>query len=148
MSRPTLSVIGLGYLGATHAICMADLKGFTRFADRSPQERVIAALNDWFESLALAVESHTGEILKFMGDGLLAIYPVDLIAFFVKFLLVGVVVGVVSSYKGLTTGGGAEGVGRAVNATVVITFFTLWALSVVFNTGYLSLFPEVTTQRG
>jgi phospholipid/cholesterol/gamma-HCH transport system permease protein len=78
----------------------------------------------------------------------LAIYPVDLIAFFVKFFLVGVVVGVVSSYKGLTTGGGAEGVGRAVNATVVITFFTLWALSVVFNTGYLSLFPEVTTQRG
>ena len=78
----------------------------------------------------------------------LAIYPVDLIAFFVKFALVGVVVGVVSSYKGLTTGGGAEGVGRAVNSTVVITFFTLWALSVVFNTGYLSLFPDVTTQRG
>ncbi|HEY3190994.1 MAG TPA: ABC transporter permease [Solirubrobacteraceae bacterium] len=78
----------------------------------------------------------------------LAIYPVDLIAFFVKFALVGLVVGVVSSYKGLTTGGGAEGVGRAVNSTVVITFFTLWALSVVFNTGYLSLFPDVTTQRG
>lgn len=77
----------------------------------------------------------------------LSVFSVDLAAFVVKFVLVGTIVAVVACYKGLTTGGGAEGVGRAVNATVVITFFVLWGLSVVFNSGYLSLFPEVTTQR-
>jgi adenylate cyclase len=59
------------------AICMADLRGFTRLADSAPREKVIAALDDWFECLTLAVEAHDGEILKFMGDGLLAIYAVD-----------------------------------------------------------------------
>src|SRR4030095_13809412 len=61
----------------TAAVCMADLWGFTRLAGSAPREKVIAALNDWFECLALAVEAHDGEILKFMGDGLLAIYAVD-----------------------------------------------------------------------
>ena len=59
------------------AICMADLRGFTRLADGAPQRDVIAALDGWFECLAVAVEAQGGEILKFMGDGLLAIFPVD-----------------------------------------------------------------------
>lgn len=78
----------------------------------------------------------------------LAVYSVDFAAFLLKFVIVGVIVGLVSCFKGLSTGGGAEGVGRAVNSTVVITFFALWLLTVIFNNGYLSLFPEVTTQRG
>jgi adenylate cyclase len=61
----------------TAAICMADLRGFTRLADSAALEKVIAALDDWFECLALAVDAHDGEILKFMGDGLLAIYAAD-----------------------------------------------------------------------
>ncbi len=39
-------------------------------------------LPDWFfDALAGAIESHGGQILKFMGDGLLAIFPVDDVAF-------------------------------------------------------------------
>jgi adenylate cyclase len=59
------------------AICMADLRGFTRLAQGTPKERVIAILDDWFECLAAATETHGGEILKFMGDGLLSIFPVE-----------------------------------------------------------------------
>jgi adenylate cyclase len=59
------------------AISMADLRDFTRLADTQPQETVIAILNAWFECLAAATEAHGGEILKFMGDGLLAIFPVE-----------------------------------------------------------------------
>jgi len=59
------------------AICVADLRGFTRLADAGPQDRVISILDDWFECLAAAADSEGGEILKFMGDGLLAIFPVD-----------------------------------------------------------------------
>ncbi len=59
------------------AICMADLRGFTRLAQGAPKERVIAMLDDWFECLAAATETHGGEVLKFMGDGLLSIFPVE-----------------------------------------------------------------------
>jgi len=59
------------------AISMADLRDFTRLADTQPQEIVIAALNAWFECLVTAAGAHGGEILKFMGDGLLAIFPVE-----------------------------------------------------------------------
>jgi adenylate cyclase len=60
----------------TAAIWMADLRGFTRMSDSLPRETVIALLDDWFECLSAAIEGQGGEILKFMGDGLLAIFPV------------------------------------------------------------------------
>jgi adenylate cyclase len=60
----------------TAAIWMADLRGFTRMSDRLPRETVIALLDDWFDCLSAAIEDQGGEILKFMGDGLLAIFPV------------------------------------------------------------------------
>jgi adenylate cyclase len=59
----------------TAAIWMADLRGFTRLSDSLPRETVIALLDDWFDCLAAAIETEGGEILKFMGDGLLAIFP-------------------------------------------------------------------------
>ncbi len=59
------------------AVSMADLRDFTRLADTQPLETVIATLNAWFECLVTATEAHGGEILKFMGDGLLAIFPVE-----------------------------------------------------------------------
>ena len=57
------------------AIWFCDMRGFTRFSDAAPLEHVIATLDDWFECLAAPVEQHGGQILKFMGDGLLAIFP-------------------------------------------------------------------------
>jgi adenylate cyclase len=58
----------------TAAIWTADLRGFTRLSDAQPRETVIALLDDWFGCLSGAIEDHGGEILKFMGDGLLAIF--------------------------------------------------------------------------
>ncbi len=57
------------------AIWFCDMRGFTRFSDAAPLEHVLATLDDWFECLAAPVEKHGGQILKFMGDGLLAIFP-------------------------------------------------------------------------
>jgi adenylate cyclase len=56
------------------AIWFCDLRGFTRMSDREPREAVIESLNDWFECLAGPIAGQGGEILKFMGDGLLAIF--------------------------------------------------------------------------
>lgn len=62
-------------------IWFADLRGFTALSDLRPTSDVIAALNQFFDALAGAIESHGGQILKFMGDGLLAIFPVEDAAF-------------------------------------------------------------------
>jgi len=51
----------------------SDLRGFTERSDRLAGNRMIAILNALFEAQAKAIHDHGGEILKFIGDGLLAI---------------------------------------------------------------------------
>ena len=55
----------------------SDLRGFTAFSDLVPGTRVIEMLDTLFDEQAKAIESHGGEILKFIGDGLLAIFPAE-----------------------------------------------------------------------
>jgi adenylate cyclase len=57
-------------------IWYCDLRGFTRLSDRLPRDTIIALLNDYFGAMAKAVTAAGGEILKFMGDAMLAIFPV------------------------------------------------------------------------
>ncbi|CAK0752537.1 hypothetical protein CCP1ISM_4770001 [Azospirillaceae bacterium] len=54
-----------------------DLRGFTSMSERLPREDVVAILNSYFEVMGEAVQSRGGEILKFVGDGMLAIFPLD-----------------------------------------------------------------------
>lgn len=58
------------------AVLFADLRGFTAMSETSEPAEVIAALDAWFDRLAGAVHAFGGEVLKFIGDGLLAIFPV------------------------------------------------------------------------
>ncbi len=77
------------------------------------------------------------------------IRPSDLLlTMFLKNAIIGVFVGVVACYKGLSSAPGAEGVGRAVNQTVVITFFWIWLFDVVFNLAYFTVLPDVSVLRG
>src|SRR5690348_7428263 len=57
------------------AIMICDLREFTRISDNWPRDDVIDVLNDYFDAISEPVVRHGGEILKFMGDGLLAIFP-------------------------------------------------------------------------
>jgi len=64
-----------GSLETIHAAILCfDLQGFTRLAETTPGPAVIAMLNDYFAAVVAAVEAHGGNVLKFMGDGLLAIF--------------------------------------------------------------------------
>ena len=54
----------------------SDLRSFTQLSDRVAGEEVIAILDQVFDAQARAIASHGGEILKFIGDGLLAMFPV------------------------------------------------------------------------
>jgi adenylate cyclase len=54
----------------------SDVRSFTALSDRVPGQEVIAILDQIFDAQARAIANHGGEILKFIGDGLLAIFPV------------------------------------------------------------------------
>ena len=58
------------------ALLYADLRGFTALSDNNPPAVVIAALDAWFDRIAGAIHAFGGEVLKFIGDGILAIFPV------------------------------------------------------------------------
>jgi adenylate cyclase len=59
------------------AIMICDLRDFTALSDLWPRDDVIEILNGYFDALCEPIEARGGEILKFMGDGLLAIFPLD-----------------------------------------------------------------------
>lgn len=59
------------------AIWLSDLRGFTALSDRLPAETVVQILNHYFDCQVTAIRHHGGEVLKFMGDGLLAVFPID-----------------------------------------------------------------------
>ncbi|MGI9490833.1 MAG: adenylate/guanylate cyclase domain-containing protein [Geminicoccaceae bacterium] len=59
------------------AIMVADLRGFTSFSDQKSGAEVIDLLNAYYDSLVPPIEEGGGEVLKFMGDGLLAIFPIE-----------------------------------------------------------------------
>ena len=53
----------------------ADIRGFTTMADDMPGPAVIELLDDVFETLATCLRPRGAQILKFLGDGMLAIFP-------------------------------------------------------------------------
>ena len=59
------------------AIWFCDLRGFTALSERMDRTGLLACLNQYFDCMAKAVEANGGEILKFMGDAMLAIFPLD-----------------------------------------------------------------------
>ncbi|HEY9539712.1 MAG TPA: adenylate/guanylate cyclase domain-containing protein, partial [Kiloniellaceae bacterium] len=54
----------------------ADLRDFTALSEATEPAAMIAALDAWFDRVAGAVHAFGGEVLKFIGDGVLAIFPV------------------------------------------------------------------------
>jgi class 3 adenylate cyclase len=59
------------------AIWLSDLRGFTALSDRLPAENVVEILNQYFDCQVASIRAHGGEVLKYMGDGLLAVFPID-----------------------------------------------------------------------
>jgi adenylate cyclase len=53
-----------------------DLRGFTELSESMPPQVVVASLDAWFDRVAGAVHAFGGEVLKFIGDGVLAIFPI------------------------------------------------------------------------
>jgi len=58
-------------------IWLCDLRGFTSMSEALPRDVLIEMLNAYFGPMCDAVSEHRGEILKFIGDAMLAIFPVS-----------------------------------------------------------------------
>lgn len=80
----------------------------------------------------------------FFDNLLIATSYIDLWSAVLKVILFGLIIGVISAYKGLQVGGGAEGVGRAVNESVVTCLLAIFAISVLYTALFLALYPEAT----
>ena len=61
-----------------HAVIwLCDLRESTALADRLPRRAFLELLNEYLECMAGAVMAHNGEVMKFIGDAILAIFPLD-----------------------------------------------------------------------
>ncbi len=58
-------------------IWFCDLRGFTELSEDLPGNELVSLLNDYFGAMTDAVERHGGEVLKFIGDAVLAIFPLS-----------------------------------------------------------------------
>jgi phospholipid/cholesterol/gamma-HCH transport system permease protein len=52
-------------------------------------------------------------------------------------------IGIIAAYKGLQVGGGADGVGKAVNESVVSSLVAIGIVTVVYTQLFQAFFPEV-----
>ena len=55
----------------------SDLRDFTGLNERLPPDQVLELLNNYFQLVGDALAKHGGEILKFIGDGVMAYFPAE-----------------------------------------------------------------------
>jgi adenylate cyclase len=73
--RVLRGTIQRGVAEQLHAVLwFSDLKGFTRLVDAVPAEQVIPLLNEYAEAIVSSIHEHDGQVLKFVGDGVLATF--------------------------------------------------------------------------
>ena len=58
-------------------VMISDLRGFTALSDSTTEDCVFEALNGYFDAVVQSVEGHGGDVLKFIGDGTLSIFPIS-----------------------------------------------------------------------
>ena len=76
--RVLRGAITRGSVQNVRAVLMfADLRGFTRYSAEQPIDVTLATLNNSFDCVGDAIEAQGGQILKFMGDGVLAVFMLD-----------------------------------------------------------------------
>lgn len=85
VSRGTVSAIQSAHENGMHrggerrrvSVIFTDIRGYTEFSERVPPEVVIEALNSYFDVQTEIVEKHGGDIDKFVGDALVAVFEGD-----------------------------------------------------------------------
>jgi adenylate cyclase len=58
------------------AMLLADLRGFSALTDELPEDKIIELLNGFFDLVVPGVIENGGDVLKYVGDAVIAIFPV------------------------------------------------------------------------
>jgi adenylate cyclase len=58
------------------AMLLADLRGFSRLTDELPEEQIVEVLNAFFDLVVPGVVAGGGDVLKYIGDAVIAVFPV------------------------------------------------------------------------
>jgi phospholipid/cholesterol/gamma-HCH transport system permease protein len=112
---------------------------------------VLNLLTFWagiFGTFAAATLLYGSTASAFFDNLLILTTYIDLWSAVLKVALFGTIIGVIASYKGLNVGGGAEGVGRAVNESVVSSLVAIFMISVVYTQLFLAMYPEASLGGG
>jgi len=107
---------------------------------------VLALLTFWAGiagTFAAAVFLYGSTTQAFLSQLLTLTNFVDLYGSVVKLTLFGAMIGIIAAYKGTQVGGGAEGVGKAVNESVVSSLVAIGIVTVVYTQLFQAFFPEV-----
>jgi phospholipid/cholesterol/gamma-HCH transport system permease protein len=107
---------------------------------------VLSLLTFWagiFGTFAAATLLYDSTVQAYFSQLLTLTNFIDLWGSVVKLTLFGIIIGVISAYKGLQVGGGAEGVGKAVNESVVTSLVAIGIVTVVYTQLFQAFFPEV-----
>lgn len=107
-----------------------------------------AALASGMVGMILVLVQHDQPLGPTLSNFLANATPLGLQASTLKAGIFGFVVAAVSCYNGLNVSGGAEGVGRAVNRSVVVVFLAIGFIDYVFTQFILATYPELSQVRG
>jgi phospholipid/cholesterol/gamma-HCH transport system permease protein len=95
----------------------------------------------------LATLTHGAPLGPFFATYFANATTTEFAASLLKTTIFGAIIAIVCCYKGLTAKGGPEGVGRAVNQAVVISFMTVGIVNYVFTQTVLATYPELSGVR-
>jgi adenylate cyclase len=76
--RVCSGMIALGQvISIEGAIWFSDINGFTKLSEALTASELVASLNAYYQEIVSAIYQHGGEVLKYIGDAVLAIFPVE-----------------------------------------------------------------------
>jgi phospholipid/cholesterol/gamma-HCH transport system permease protein len=107
---------------------------------------IYALLLGTFGGLLVTI-SHHQPVAPFLATYLDNATPLELGASLLKTTIFGGLIAIICCYKGLAASGGPEGVGRAVNQAVVLSFLAFGAVDYVFTQTLLATQPALNAVR-
>jgi len=108
---------------------------------------IVSLIASMMGGLLVVFENHAS-VGPFLSDFFANATTLEFAAAAIKTVIFGAVVAIVCCYKGLHVSGGAEGVGRAVNQSVVICFLAIGAIDYAFTQALLATHPILSEVRG
>ncbi|MEO0532302.1 MAG: adenylate/guanylate cyclase domain-containing protein [Cyanobacteria bacterium P01_A01_bin.123] len=76
LNKKNVTEIELGdHVSKEMSVMFSDIRGFTRLAEKTHPQEVFDFINTYVQRISPEVQSHHGFVVKFIGDGVMAIFP-------------------------------------------------------------------------